>query len=399
MKLLLRNRQSPGDIVMLTAAVRELHRAYPGRFQTWVQTTCPELWFHNPHLTKFEESEPGVRVVDCQYPLIQQSNRVPKHFLWGFVEHLGAELGVRLEPTEFCGDIHLSDRERRTLPQVAEGCGEDLPYWVIAAGGKHDYTIKWWASERWQAVVDHFKGRVLFVQVGEDKHHHPPLRDVLDLRGKTKLRQLVRLMHHAQGVLCPVTCLMHLAAAVPVRAGRPKHRACVVVAGGREPAHWEAYPHHQFLHTAGALACCERGGCWKSRTLPLGDGDKKDAPGRLCVQPVVARDAREPGPAFTGAMVNARAVAGVPPERVLPRCMDMITTADVIRAVESYFEGGLLRTLDAGQWERAMRVAKGNAQPPAATPPPLNSKTTAPARKPEPATAHTRKACAGAGCC
>ena len=29
-KLILRNFQSPGDIVMLTAAVRDLHRAYPG---------------------------------------------------------------------------------------------------------------------------------------------------------------------------------------------------------------------------------------------------------------------------------------------------------------------------------------------------------------------------------
>ena len=28
-KLVLRNFQSPGDIVMLTAAVRDLHRAYP----------------------------------------------------------------------------------------------------------------------------------------------------------------------------------------------------------------------------------------------------------------------------------------------------------------------------------------------------------------------------------
>ena len=31
-KLILRNFQSPGDIVMLTAAVRDLHRCYPGRY-------------------------------------------------------------------------------------------------------------------------------------------------------------------------------------------------------------------------------------------------------------------------------------------------------------------------------------------------------------------------------
>jgi hypothetical protein len=33
-RLILRNYQSPGDILMLTAAVRDLHACYPGRFLT-----------------------------------------------------------------------------------------------------------------------------------------------------------------------------------------------------------------------------------------------------------------------------------------------------------------------------------------------------------------------------
>ena len=92
-----------------------------------------------------------------------------------------------------------------------------MPFWIVVAGGKFDYTIKWWDHDRFQQVVDHFRGRILFVQVGEAVHDHPPLRDVIDLRGRTDLRQLVRLVYHAQGVLCPVTLLMHLAAAVESR--------------------------------------------------------------------------------------------------------------------------------------------------------------------------------------
>lgn len=42
-KLILRNFQSPGDIVMLTAAVRDLHRTYPGEFITDVRTPFPGL--------------------------------------------------------------------------------------------------------------------------------------------------------------------------------------------------------------------------------------------------------------------------------------------------------------------------------------------------------------------
>jgi hypothetical protein len=126
------------------------------------------------------------------------------------------------------------------------------------------------------------------------------------------------LVYHAQGVLCPVTALMHLAAAVPTRPDRPPARACVVVAGGREPTHWEAYPHHQFIHTIGALPCCQTGGCWKSRVLPLGDGDEKDQPGNLCVN--VAGD--------------------------LPKGMDLITPEEVIRRIERYFDRGSIVYLE-----------------------------------------------------
>ena len=57
----------------------------------------------------------------------------------------------------------------------------------------------------------------------------------------------MRLTYHAQGMLCPVTALMHLAAAAEMKGGWPKNRPCVVVAGGREPMQWEAYPHHQYI--------------------------------------------------------------------------------------------------------------------------------------------------------
>jgi hypothetical protein len=81
-----------------------------------------------------------------------------------------------------------------------------------------------------------------------------------------------------------------------------------VIAGGREPVHWEAYPTHQFIHTVGLLPCCSHGGCWRSRTVPRGDGSEHDHPRRLCVD-----------------VVNN-----------LPRCMDMITAEEVIRRIEMY---------------------------------------------------------------
>ncbi|MDK2744433.1 MAG: hypothetical protein NDI90_16145 [Nitrospira sp. BO4] len=313
-KLILRNFQSPGDIVMLTAAVRDLHQTYPGEFETDVRTPCPEIWENNPYTTPLPDDDPSVQIINCEYPLIHRSNDAPYHFIHGFIEYLNQKLGLAIRPTTFHGDIHISDLEKSWYSQVEEIFGRPLPFWIVVAGGKSDFTIKWWDHRRFQQVIDHFRNRILFVQVGESGHEHPPLRNVIDLRGKTDLRQLVRLVYHAQGVLCPVTLMMHLAAAVETRPEMPKNRPCVVIAGGREPPHWEAYSHHQFLHRAGALRCCDHGGCWKSRVVPLGDGDEKDAPEHCCVDVV----------------------------ETLPRCMDLITAEDVIRAIEVYFAGGAI---------------------------------------------------------
>jgi ADP-heptose:LPS heptosyltransferase len=340
-RLILRNFQSPGDVLMLTAAVRDLHRAAPGRFMIDVRTSCPALWENNPHLTPLGDGDVDVETMDVHYPLIHQSNHLPVHFLHGMALYLAEKVGIGVPVTEFRGDVYLTEAERRA-PSPAAEAGAPERYWVIVAGGKRDFTAKWWSPVAWQAVVDALAGRVRFVQVGEAGHHHPPLQGVTNLIGRTNTRDLMRLIHHADGVLCGVTFAMHLAAAVPPAVGRPPHRACVVVAGGREPPHWEAYPHHQFMHTVGALPCCAHGGCWKSRCQLVGDGDAKDT-SNLCERPVqVTADLR------------------------VPQCMDMIRPADVVRRIELYYEGGSLAWPRQGE----QTTDAPPAAPPAAPAPP-----------------------------
>jgi ADP-heptose:LPS heptosyltransferase len=315
-KLILSCSLSPGDVVVMTAAVRELHRHYPGKYVTDVRTPCPAIWENNPHITPLDGADRTTRHISMHYDGgqgnvswadINRSNQLPAHFLCGYAEHLGNSLGLApLRPTEFKGDIHLSPLEKSWMSQVQEVTGEPTRFWLINAGGKSDYTTKIWPRESFQQVVDHFQGRLTFVQVGETGHTHPDLDGVIDLRGKTDLRQLIRLVYHASGILCGVTLLMHLAAAVESPPWAPSLRPCVVLGGGREPAHWEAYPGHQYLHTIGALPCCAWGGCWRSRTVPLGDGSEQDL--SLCERPIDGH----------------------------PECMRLITPERVIEAIELY---------------------------------------------------------------
>ena len=319
-RLILRSYQSPGDVLMLTAAVRDLHLAFPGQYQTDVRTSASAIWEHNPYLTPLNESDVNVEIIDMHYPLVHSSNTRPYHFIHGFPQYLEQRLGVQIPLTAFHGDIHLSDLERDRLPAHFR-IRKDQRFWIIVAGGKYDFTAKWWNPGSYQSVVDHFRGRIQFVQCGEVGHWHPRLDGVIDLVGRTSLREFIRLVHFADGVLCPVTFAMHAAAAVETRPMASKRRACVVVAGGREPAHWEAYSHHQYIGTSGALPCCSDGGCWKSRCQTVGDGDRKDFED-LCVAPVEINSGLQ-----------------------IPACMNMITPVDVIRRVNMYFQGGNLEYL------------------------------------------------------
>ncbi len=312
-KLILRNWQSPGDILMLTAAIRDLHKTHPGKFLTDVRTPCGALFENNPYITSIEDNDPEAHVIQCAYPLIHKSNTLPYHFIHGFRKHLAETLKIRIESHAATGDVHISDLEKSWINQVEEITGDSIPFWLISSGGKSDFTAKIWNQQRWQEVVDYFHGRILFVQVGEASHSHPPLEGVINLVGKTDIRQLVRLVYHADGCLSAVSFLMHLAAAVETKSGKPKNRPCVVVAGGRESQTWESYGHHRYLSVNGSLSCCDNGGCWKSRVIPLGDGDSKDT--NLCEKPTFSEN-------------------GV----IIPKCLDMIKSVDVIRAIEQYLE-------------------------------------------------------------
>ena len=286
-------------MVMLSAAIRDLQTAHPGCFAVDVRTPHPDLWRNNPHLTAIPDGDS--EAIEAHYPLIQQSNQGAHHFVHAYRQYLETKLGVVIPQGAFRGDIHLTAEEKSTRPIKA-------PYWVIGAGGKRDFTAKWWDPQRWQAVVNHFAGKVKFVQVGDSRDVHPALSGVIDMRGKTSLRDLIVLIHHSAGVLCHVTSFMHLSAALPLEGGRI--RPCVVVAGGREPSHWERYPGHAFLDTIGQLPCCASGGCWKARVVPGlgGDHDKS-----LCTMPVEIRK-------------------GVH----LPECLNRIQPADVITAMERF---------------------------------------------------------------
>jgi ADP-heptose:LPS heptosyltransferase len=313
-KLILRTHLSLGDVVCFTAALREIRSKYQDEYQIDVRTPFPSIFEHSPHVTTIADEDPEATVIDChydtdKYATVHRSNQHPVHLIESYCADLSNSLGLPLlRPTEQRGQIFLSPAEYgyMSMPHERYNCQR---YWVVVAGGKHDAPVKWWIPEYYQRVIDYFRGRIQFVQIGHvgAGHSHPDLRGVIDLRGQTSVRQLIHVMHAASGVLCGITAAMHLAAAVPLPSWQHRPRPCVVIAGGREPRSWYGYREHRILETIGALPCCRVGGCWHSHVVPT-KGIKGE---RLC-------------------------------ERVIdgsPKCMWMVRPEQVILAIEQYLEG------------------------------------------------------------
>tara|TARA_R110000824_G_scaffold388092_1_gene583540 strand:- start:972 stop:2111 length:1140 start_codon:yes stop_codon:yes gene_type:complete len=308
-----RQEQCPGDVFALTPAIRDLKSAFPN-LHLRMQTTAPEIWENNPYITEFSSPtsfDPTPSEIDLKlgYPLIHEANWCAKHFIHGFKEEIERRLGVSFAMKGFKCDVHLSEQEQGWMNQVEQTFNYKGKFWVINSGSKNDFPLKQWSHVRWQQVVDALQGKIKFVQVGEGGHNHEPLHGTLNLLGKTDMRQLIRLCYHAQGAVCHVTMLNHLMSAF--------EKPCVVVAGGRESSSWEAYNETTYLDTVGNLNCCKSGGCWKSQ-----------------IEECVAMETPD-----DWSIENPNRV---PPPRAYPKCMNLITSADVVRAIERYYAGGRL---------------------------------------------------------
>jgi ADP-heptose:LPS heptosyltransferase len=344
-KLLLKNFQSVGDVLMLTAAVRDLKAAYPHDYEIHVNTAHAELWQGNPNVI-IQQISPhgtveGMRSVACHYPAINQSNRLPRHFVEAFHRYLEIVLNKPIPVREFKGDVYLTQKEKNEYPILDPG-GKPRRYWVVVNGGKTDFSAKWPIPAKIERALENVDktlgiGKMKWVQIGAAAHIHPRLKNkhAIDLVGQTSIRDVLQLIYHSDGVLCPVTFAMHACAAIPaktppfvfkeelgptvpenLRPGAPL-RPCVVIAGGREPAHWERYPGMRFLENVGSLPCCSYGGCWRSRAHKIGDGDGKDKD-HLCLNPVQYGD-------WTYA-----------------KCIDMISSKMISKSILDYYEGGSL---------------------------------------------------------
>jgi ADP-heptose:LPS heptosyltransferase len=241
-----------GDNLLCTAVLRELRRR--GQRDLWMMTPCEELFRGNddvdatvPGSERWFEPvviQLGGKFIVPSYTRHDWQNDAgdpppPAHII-AVMCHLAGITGqvalrpyLNLQPEE----LSFGKYGERQIAIQSSGLG--------AAMSMHN---KEWFPERFQAVVDGLKNEFQFVQLGGEVD--PPLRDVIDLRGKTTGRQSAAVLGHSVMFVGLVGFLMHLARAV--------NRRSVIVYGGRERPQQSGYSCNENLATAPACSPCWR---------------------------------------------------------------------------------------------------------------------------------------------
>ena len=258
-KLILKQMQSPGDLLMLTVAIRDLHLNYPGWFETDVVSCYPEVFFNNEYINYLPKQE-GIEVIDLDYgPYLHKLRKRGLHFSDCFIHILNEKLDLRIRKSTSKPHLNLTYNEL-SKRLFLEKFDIRKPYWIINAGIKNDIPLKQYPPYMYQKAIDLIKSHSNFhcdiVQTGNDHHIHPRLDGVINMVGKTNnLRDYFSLVYHSEGCIGPVSMQMHLAAAFD--------KPCIVLAGGREEPSWEKHNGHVYLNSIGDLDCCQYEGCWK----------------------------------------------------------------------------------------------------------------------------------------
>ena len=66
-KVILRNGQSPGDLIVWTRAVGDLTISYPN-YKIGIECPAMEIFQNSPHITQLDRNDPEVEVVYIEYP-------------------------------------------------------------------------------------------------------------------------------------------------------------------------------------------------------------------------------------------------------------------------------------------------------------------------------------------
>jgi hypothetical protein len=223
-----------GDDLLCTAPIEE-----------WLQRGVKRIWFFTRHPELYSHYDRRVRLIpeDSRYqhlalrlgramrplsystydPATDRDSPLAEHIILAVCRRAKLTGRVRLRP-----HLKLASAELASASQWT-GC---VALQTSSLTASVPMMNKQWPTERFQTLAKHLIARGLrCVQIGSASD--PPLNDVADLRGRTRLRETAAVLAQARLFVGLAGFLMHLARAVECPS--------LIVYGGREPPELTGY--------------------------------------------------------------------------------------------------------------------------------------------------------------
>jgi ADP-heptose:LPS heptosyltransferase len=330
-KIILTHHRAAGDCLMFSSMLRDLKLLFP-HLEIGFNCSFNELLEGHPYTNVLNPDDPDVSVISTGNSFINacdKGHHMSFDFLWytiyklagyGIIDGTLTSLYKKLQDPILAKQGFMSNRpcinitKKEKEIKWIEDAYNIKRYWIVAAGGKHDFQTKIWGWSLFQDVIDYFDGFIKFVIIGKSGHIlNMNLKNCIYLTDKTSLRDLYHLSYHADGAISGISFLMHLAGGLKNYKGI--WLPCVNIKGAREQPSYTLYENHQVLHTYGSFDCA---GCWKGKVT---EDQKIKDDDRICKYPsYIGDDGRKD---------------------VVPDCMAKITASDIIRAIQIYYQGDI----------------------------------------------------------
>jgi hypothetical protein len=238
-----------GDDLLCTTVARELKKR--GRGAIWMMSNHPALFEGNPDIERVLPVDPSYErfavAHQCHFPALeyapideQRERSAPptRHIIAELCLRAGIQGAIEARPY-----LHLSDDERG---RAAWASGM-IAVQSSGLSARWPMRNKEWFPDRMQQVVDALARDFSLVQIGA--RGDPVLQNVVDLRGKTSVRELAAVFSQCRLYIGNVGFPMHLARAAECPA--------VIIFGGREAPWQSGYTANTNLHSP--LPCAP---CW-----------------------------------------------------------------------------------------------------------------------------------------
>jgi hypothetical protein len=265
---------SPGDDLLCSIVAQQLKQK--GYKRIWMLTCFPEIFFNNPHINKvIKQDESGnislpmrkyfksiettfIHPWYTHYNKITDRDEIPlKHIVHLMCDKANVEYPEIIKP-----NFYLTDIEKRKGKLFYN----QVCIHSTGVGAKQHMQNKDWYPERFEEVVLSLKNKYTVIQIGTANDHL--LSGVIDMRGKTTVREAAAILYNSKFFIGQVGFLMHLARAVDCKA--------VIIYGGRERPDQSGYDYNINLYSP--VYCSP---CWYWNYCP---NDK------ICMQHISGKD-------------------------------------------------------------------------------------------------------------